>query len=338
MASAGGGKRGLVIDNGSRWTKAGFSKDEAPRSMAPTMVGQVKHKGVMVGTDSRACFVGDEAQKNRGLLDVTSPVSGGEVRDWKAMEQIWHHTFFNALRVSPEEQSVLVTEAPVNSLEQRRKTLELMFETFCTPSVYIGNTAVLSLYASGRTTGCVVECGHTSTHVVPVFEGYALPHSTKKMKWGGANITLHLARLLSEKGCVRVWRWWWCSCDSRRRWRWGRGVTCVVRVRVCPRCVVPPCSFSFTTAEELDTVARIKEVAGQTAMSWIAETARFDDKGAHKLEKKFALPDGTQVSLGRECVSSIAANTAAVAAVTRRPPPVACRRSPCVRVRVCVRS
>ena len=200
--SAAGGKRGLVIDNGSCWIKAGFSQDEAPRSMAPAIVGNVKNKGVMVGTDSRASFVGHQAQAKRGVLDVTTPISGGEVTDWKAMEQVWHNTFFNELRVSPEEQSVLVTEAPVNSFEQRKRTLEHMFEIFCTPSVYIGNTAVLSLYASGRTTGCVVESGHTSTHVVPIFEGYAMPHTTKKLKWGGANITQHLAELLSEKGFV----------------------------------------------------------------------------------------------------------------------------------------
>ena len=151
MSGAGGGgggsgKRGLVIDNGSRWIKAGFSKDEAPRSIAPAIVGNVKHKGVMVGTDSRSSLVGAVAESKRGLLDVTSPMSGGEVTDWTAMEQIWHHTFFNELSVSPEEQSVLLTEAPVNTLEQRKRTLELMFESFCVPSVYIGNTAVLSLY------------------------------------------------------------------------------------------------------------------------------------------------------------------------------------------------
>lgn len=256
--SGAGGKRGLVVDNGSQWIKSGFSKDEAPRCMTPAVVGTLKHKGVMVGTDSKSSFVGAEALEKRGLLNVVSPIESGQVRDWDGMEQVWHHIFFNELRVSPEEQSVLLTEAPVNSFENRKKTLELMFEIFCAPSVYIGNTAVLSLYASGRTTGCVVESGHTSTHVVPIFEGYALPHTTRKMDWGGRNITQHLASLLSTKG------------------------------------------YSFATASELETVARIKETSGQTALSWTAELARFDEKGGHKYEKKFALPDGTDMSLGRE--------------------------------------
>jgi len=200
--SGSSGKRGLVIDNGSCWIKSGFSKDEAPRSMAPSIVGRLKHKGVMVATDNRSTYVGAEAKSKRGLLNVTTPIVAGQVTDWKAMEQVWHHTFFDELRVSPEEQSVLLTEAPVNSFDNRKRTLELMFEIFCTPSVYIGNTAVLSLYASGRTTGCVVESGHTATHVVPIFEGYALPHATKKMSWGGLNITNHLAKLLTDKGFV----------------------------------------------------------------------------------------------------------------------------------------
>lgn len=50
-----------------------------------------------------------------------------------------------------------------------------MFETFKVPRLYLGNQAVLSLYATGRTTGTVLDCGEGITHAVPIYEGYAIP-------------------------------------------------------------------------------------------------------------------------------------------------------------------
>ena len=64
-----------------------------------------------------------------------------------------------------------------NRKANRERMLQVMFETFGTPAVYVGITEVLSLYASGRTTGCVVDAGEGATHTVPIYEGYALPHA-----------------------------------------------------------------------------------------------------------------------------------------------------------------
>merc|ERR1719439_303979 len=166
-------KPAIVIDNGSGMMKAGCSGEDAPKVTFSSVVGYPKQKTALVGTD-KDYYIGEEAQQKRGILLLKYPLEHGIVQNWDDMEKVWRHTFDNELRMVVGDESeadedccgVLLTEAPMNPKENREKMTQIMFETFNVRRFYVAIQAVLSLYASGRTTGVVVDCGDGVSHTV----------------------------------------------------------------------------------------------------------------------------------------------------------------------------
>ncbi|GJN39773.1 hypothetical protein PR202_gb28913 [Eleusine coracana subsp. coracana] len=155
----------VVIDNGTGYSKLGFSGNSEPSFTIPTVVAVNEsfldhsellssanwlaqyNAGVMADLDF---FIGDEARsrfRSSGLYTLKSPIHHGQVDDWDTMERFWQQCMFNYLRCNPEEHYFLLTDSPVSTPESRECTGEIMFETFNVPGLYISVQSVLSLSA-----------------------------------------------------------------------------------------------------------------------------------------------------------------------------------------------
>ncbi len=134
-------------------------------------------------------------------MNLSYPIAAGIVESWEDMEKVWHHTFYDKLRVDPAEAvGVLLTEAPRNPKQNREKMTSIMFETFQAKNVYVALQAVMTLYAAGRTTGLVCDSGDGVSHTIPVFEGFSIPHAIEKMEIAGRVLTDWMQRLLQGQG------------------------------------------------------------------------------------------------------------------------------------------
>jgi centractin len=73
---------------------------------------------------------------------------------------------------TPIAVQVLLTEAPLSSRTQRERAAACFFESLHVPALCISPAPPLALYASGRTTGLVLDVGDGVSAATPVYEGF----------------------------------------------------------------------------------------------------------------------------------------------------------------------
>lgn len=249
----------VVIDNGSGFCKIGFAGNEKPTASFPCLVGRPRHQEVMHDANRKDYYVGDEAQRYRGVLSLKYPIDHGIVTDWDDMERVWRYGLTHELRL-PEDLyydkggvGMMLTEAPLNPKSNRERMCSLMFESIGVSSLYVAVQAVLSLYASGRTTAVVLDSGDGVTHVVPVYEGFAITHAISRLDIAGRDVTAHLRTLLRGQG------------------------------------------HSFVTTAEFEIIRDIKERLCFVSPSALAESN--DSRAESSKQQTYQLPDGRVISI-----------------------------------------
>jgi len=197
------GRKIIVCDNGTGFVKCGYGGSNFPAHIFPSLVGRpILRSTAKIGNiELKDLMIGDEASELRSMLEVSYPMENGIVRNWDDMVSLYNYTFGQEkLNIDPKNCKLLLTEPPMNPTKNREKMAEVMFEQFQFHGLYIAIQAVLTLYAQGLQTGVVVDSGDGVTHICPVFDGFALPHLTRRLDIAGRDITRYLIKLLLLRG------------------------------------------------------------------------------------------------------------------------------------------
>lgn len=207
----------VVIDNGTGYTKLGYSGSAKPSYVIPTLIAQPSERSAGMNRGKKGAgilsdlefFIGEEARVREKTYDTTSPVSAGVVANWDSMEKVWQRCIFKYLKCEPEDHYFVLTEPPMNKPENREYTAEVMFETFNVPGLYIAVQAILALAASWTSekvdpsqrslTGTVIDSGDGVTHVIPVADGYVIGSCIKSMDLAGKSITTFIQSFLRDR-------------------------------------------------------------------------------------------------------------------------------------------
>ncbi|RKP27337.1 actin family [Syncephalis pseudoplumigaleata] len=192
----------LVVDNGTGFAKVGYAGSNFPEHVFPSVVGRpiLRAEEKIGNVEVKDIMVGDEAAALRSILQMSYPMENGIVKNWEDMRHVWDYTFHEKLRIDPKDSKILLTEPPMNPLKNREKMAEVMFEEYGFQGIYVAIQAVLTLYAQGLLTGVVVDSGDGVTHIVPVYDGFAMPHLTRRLDVAGRSVTRYLIKLLLLRG------------------------------------------------------------------------------------------------------------------------------------------
>lgn len=138
------------------------------------------------------------------------PLYRGVINDWDEMENLWKYISDTVGLTSlmpdgtinmnaAEATSIFLVESIKTTPAERDKWAKLFFEVSHAPSICFMNSATLSIFASGRTSGLAIECGAGCTSTVPIFEGFPLKHSVISVDFGGQDMSYQLQGLFHER-------------------------------------------------------------------------------------------------------------------------------------------
>jgi len=149
------------------------------------------------------------------------------------------------------------------------------------PALYLSVQAVLSLYASGRTTGAVLDIGDGVTHAVPVYEGFAITQAIRRVDVAGR---------YARRAIAVLWQ----------GLRFDKGfITSLLHVHASRRDVtrylqtlLRKAGYPLTTSAELEIVREIKERICKVAPNLVKTTRETAGR-----TEEFILPDGVRVNV-----------------------------------------
>ena len=218
----------IVIDNGTSFTKIGYSGNIEPDFVIPTVISNVNNKNksnISSKADEFNFSIGDEAinlLKESKTDKLIYPMRDGLIDNWDLMEKFWFKSIYDYLNCDPEAHYFVISEPSLNPPKNRENMAEIFFETFNVPGLYICDQARFAVYAVYRIgkfsdyfisgdpiqekaiksfTGLVINLGDGMTQIVPVCQKYPVESNIiKQFPITGESINTFIRQMLKERG------------------------------------------------------------------------------------------------------------------------------------------
>ena len=194
----------IVFDNGSGYLKAGLSNVEIPSVTMPALIGRpmLRYAEKLENIELKPIMIGDEVVQVRSLLELTYPMKEGIIENEEDMGILWEYCIRKKLGIKGDlsGRKILLTEAPSNPNENKKKMGEIVFEKLNLGCFNIEPQAKLSLYCEGLDTGIILDSGDGVTHCIPIAYNYIIHPKIKRLDIAGRHITDYLTKLLQLKG------------------------------------------------------------------------------------------------------------------------------------------
>ncbi|NXN11011.1 ACL7A protein, partial [Indicator maculatus] len=189
--------RAVVVDIGTGLCKCGFAGDPWPSCVVSSTAG--KH---MSGSNQKGTFAGQELWNSTAPFTLSTHARHDFLLDWNCVQGTLEHIFQREMKIQPEDHAALVSVPLSCPFVYKSRYAEMLLEGFHMPALHVAYQPHLSMFSYGRTSALVVESGHATSQVVPIYEGYVLNGITKSVAYGGLDITCFLRKLLNESGTV----------------------------------------------------------------------------------------------------------------------------------------
>ncbi|CAI6357131.1 unnamed protein product [Macrosiphum euphorbiae] len=201
----------IVFDLGSQSMRIGAAQDDSPKFELPSMVGILNDGTPDTSALEPGAKSGNRINGNmKYFTDVTSLnvprkdkevkncMKDGMIDDWDLFEKIVDYSYSKCLHTESQYHPVLFSESPFNTRSKREELVELMFEKYNVPAVYLCRNAVLAAFSCGRPTSIVVDSGAIHTSAIPVHDGFVIHSAVVKCPLGGNFISTQCKEFLAE--------------------------------------------------------------------------------------------------------------------------------------------
>ncbi|KAJ3428864.1 actin-5c-related [Anaeramoeba flamelloides] len=200
--------KAIVADFGRHNCKIGYSGNEAPEMTFPSVIGTPFKSRSIIGIKDEDHYVGESAMKRRSLLSLSSPIGMSSILNWDDYEHLWHYSFYNALEIVPEDYTVLVTEPASRTKFDRRKILQILFETFNVKGLVFARSGALPMFTQIESDTLTIVSIGSNVEIFPIVKNKVVDNAIVESKWNSQHVDKKLVKLISYYDNIKMFNFY----------------------------------------------------------------------------------------------------------------------------------